>query len=304
MLPSLARRDDVAEHHRRVRACRRRRVPPSSRQPRTTIRSSGSQHSSGSDSPPHRPADGLGELVTWQLDPSGTPSLRTCPTTISPLLTPATRRRDRGACSTSTRHVRVPREEGDPSVPSAIAAAHHASPSDEARNYPTRRRIDRRPERGRNCLVLTRRVAHIEHLDSDLAAAGHHALVMQGGMPAATATRHREPPRRRESRRRRTRHRNNAVHRRGLRRTRPRHAVPRRADLLRRLLVHAPDELSAQHPARTSPRSTTTTTGPPRSSPPPCKDACPATGTRLHQGVERPVQNVDASKCRPIHTQD
>ena len=38
---------------------------------------------------------------------------------------------------------------------------------------------------GRNCLVLTRRVAHLEVLAGLLTALGHQPLVMQGGMPAA-----------------------------------------------------------------------------------------------------------------------
>lgn len=38
--------------------------------------------------------------------------------------------------------------------------------------------------RGRNCLVLTRRVAHLEALVALLAELGHDPLVLQGGMPA------------------------------------------------------------------------------------------------------------------------
>jgi superfamily II DNA or RNA helicase len=37
-------------------------------------------------------------------------------------------------------------------------------------------------KRGRNCLVLTRRVAHVEALTSTLAPLGNRALVLQGGM--------------------------------------------------------------------------------------------------------------------------
>jgi superfamily II DNA or RNA helicase len=39
--------------------------------------------------------------------------------------------------------------------------------------------------RGRNCLVLTRRIAHVDILASLLAARGHEALMLQGGMNTA-----------------------------------------------------------------------------------------------------------------------
>jgi superfamily II DNA or RNA helicase len=37
---------------------------------------------------------------------------------------------------------------------------------------------------GRNCLVLMRRVAHLESMTSLLAGRGHEPLVLQGGVPA------------------------------------------------------------------------------------------------------------------------
>jgi len=39
--------------------------------------------------------------------------------------------------------------------------------------------------KGRNCLVLTRRVAHVDALASLLADRGHQALLLQGGMTTA-----------------------------------------------------------------------------------------------------------------------
>ena len=50
----------------------------------------------------------------------------------------------------------------------------------------------------------------------------------------------------------------------------------------------APDESSAPHPAKTSPRCTTTTTGPPRSSPPRSNAACPDTGHSASARRNRP----------------
>jgi hypothetical protein len=44
--------------------------------------------------------------------------------------------------------------------------------------------------RGRNCLMLTRRVAHLNVLADLLASRGHTALVLQGGMPVTE----RRPP--------------------------------------------------------------------------------------------------------------
>jgi superfamily II DNA or RNA helicase len=40
-------------------------------------------------------------------------------------------------------------------------------------------------KQGRNCLVLTRRIAHLDALVGLLAERGHKALVLQGGMSAA-----------------------------------------------------------------------------------------------------------------------
>jgi superfamily II DNA or RNA helicase len=72
----------------------------------------------------------------------------------------------------------------DPSMPGAIAAAHHLLAADESRNAQIVKDVDHAISRGRNCLVLTRRVVHLEILTNHLAALGHQALVLQGGMSA------------------------------------------------------------------------------------------------------------------------
>jgi superfamily II DNA or RNA helicase len=64
------------------------------------------------------------------------------------------------------------------------AAAHRALVADQARNAQIVTDLTAALRRGRNCLVLTRRIAHVETLTSMLAASGHQALVMQGGMSA------------------------------------------------------------------------------------------------------------------------
>jgi hypothetical protein len=73
-------------------------------------------------------------------------------------------------------------DEMEPSAPNAIAAAHRALAVDEARNTQLVADVTAALRRGRNCLVLTRRVAHVEHLTSLLASRGYQALVLQGGM--------------------------------------------------------------------------------------------------------------------------
>ncbi len=57
--------------------------------------------------------------------------------------------------------------------------------ADERRNAQIVADVESALERGRNCLVLTRRVAHLEILVGLLTARGHQPVVMQGGMPAA-----------------------------------------------------------------------------------------------------------------------
>ncbi|HYN93974.1 MAG TPA: helicase-related protein [Pilimelia sp.] len=53
---------------------------------------------------------------------------------------------------------------------------------DEARNTRIADDVSAALKRGRNCLVLTRRVAHVEALAAMLATRGHPALVLQGAM--------------------------------------------------------------------------------------------------------------------------
>jgi superfamily II DNA or RNA helicase len=70
----------------------------------------------------------------------------------------------------------------NPSSPDALAALHRALAADEARNTQIITDVTAALARGRNCLVLTRRVAHLEFLASLLASRGYQALVPQGGM--------------------------------------------------------------------------------------------------------------------------
>jgi superfamily II DNA or RNA helicase len=76
-------------------------------------------------------------------------------------------------------------DEQDLSSPGALAAVHRSLIGDEARNTQIVDDVAAALARGRNCLVLTRRVAHVETLASLLADRGHQALLLQGGMTTA-----------------------------------------------------------------------------------------------------------------------
>ncbi|WP_425554173.1 DEAD/DEAH box helicase [Kribbella yunnanensis] len=69
-------------------------------------------------------------------------------------------------------------------APSPIAEAHRALTVDRDRNKQILDDVHASLTQGRNCLVLTRRVAHLETLTSLLTGCGHEPLVLQGGMPA------------------------------------------------------------------------------------------------------------------------
>ena len=70
----------------------------------------------------------------------------------------------------------------DLSAPDALATLHHRLVTDDARNAQIADDLATALRRGRNCLVLTRRVAHLDILTTLLSARGHEAMVLQGGM--------------------------------------------------------------------------------------------------------------------------
>ena len=73
----------------------------------------------------------------------------------------------------------------DASSPSAFAEVQRALLANEPRNAQIVADVESAIGRGRNCLVLTRRVAHLEILAGLLTARGRRPVVMQGGMPVA-----------------------------------------------------------------------------------------------------------------------
>lgn len=180
MLPSLARRDDVAEltngygqvivdecHHLAAAAYDH------------SVKQIGAQFWLGLTATPVR-RDGLGEIVTWQLGPvRHTMTQDDQGTLVDAWETDAGPRRLLYVHETKFR------SDVELSSPGALAAVHRSLVADEVRNTQIGGDLVAALGRGRNCLVLTRRVAHVDILASLLSVRGHEALVLQGGMSAA-----------------------------------------------------------------------------------------------------------------------
>ena len=75
-------------------------------------------------------------------------------------------------------------EQTDFSVPGAIAALHRALAEDEARNEQILTDVLDAHRRGRHCLVLAQRTAHVDHLAARLIERGVEPVVLKGGMGA------------------------------------------------------------------------------------------------------------------------
>lgn len=188
MLPSLARRDDVAEltngyGHVIVDECHHLAAAAYDH----SVKRMAAQFWLGLTATPAR-RDGLGELVLWQLGPvrhtitHDVPGNEDQGTLLEVLETGAGPRRLLYLHETA---FVFRSDDAEPSAPTAIAEAHRALAGDEARNAQLVADVSAALKRGRNCLVLTRRVAHVESLTSALASCGHQALVLQGGMSAS-----------------------------------------------------------------------------------------------------------------------
>lgn len=179
MLPTLARRDDIAElaapygqvvideaHHVAAAVYDH------------SVKRIAARFWLGLTATPRR-RDGLGELVTWQLGP----------------VRHVWDERDRGTlldrqtAAVSERRL-VVHETGftaggiDVVEPGALAELHHRLALDPDRNAQIVEDVAAAISDGRNCLVLTRRIAHLDALDELLSAHGLSAARLQGGMPA------------------------------------------------------------------------------------------------------------------------
>ena len=231
--------------------------------------------------------DGLGEVITWQLGPIRHTLAQTEPGTLMDALRDVTGpRRVLHIQDTTFRHADI-----DPTAPGTLAEVHRALVADEARNAQLVSDIAAALARGRNCLVLTRRIAHVEALASMLAH--RQPIILQGGMtatdrraaverlsetqagdgvlvigttPAKAST---PPPSTRSS-------------------------SPPRSPLTA-CSSNALAAWSAPRRAKTSPRSTTTTTRQCRCSPPHSSGGCPAIG---RSASPRPDRRLCASGRR------
>jgi hypothetical protein len=171
MLPSLARREDVADltksyGHIVVDECHHLAAAAYDH----SVKTIGAQFWLGLTATPAR-RDGLGEIVTWQLGPirhtmdQDDQGILTVPDGLSPGL-----RRLLFVHETTFQY-----DDVDPTDPTALADVNRALVEDERRNAQIVTDLTGALSRGRNCLVLTRRVAHVSILAELLAAHGHKA---------------------------------------------------------------------------------------------------------------------------------
>src|SRR5262249_23917218 len=175
MLPSLAKRGDIAEFTARygqvvVDECHHLAAAAYDH----SVKQIGAQFWLGLTATPAR-RDGLGELVTWQLGPvrhtithdSQDTAVDICDTGAGPRRLLYLHQSDFHAAADITSRA-------------ALATVHRTLVADQARNPQIVTDVTAALARGRNCLVLTRRVAHLDALAALLAARGHQPLVLQG----------------------------------------------------------------------------------------------------------------------------
>lgn len=182
MLPTLARRDDVEALTRGygqviVDECHHLAAGAYDH----SVKRIRAQLWLGLTATPRR-RDGLEDLVRWQLGP------------VRHTVTDA----DTGTLDDVAADISGPKRElhlhqtsfrydgtADPTAPGGMAEIYRTMVSDDPRNQTIVDDVCAALGRRRNCLVLTRRTAHLETLVTMLAARGHQAIVLRGGIPAA-----------------------------------------------------------------------------------------------------------------------
>jgi superfamily II DNA or RNA helicase len=178
LLPSLARRDDIATltqeyGHVLVDECHHLGAAAYEH----SVKRIGAQFWLGLTATPTR-RDGLGQLVTWQLGP-----VRHTVTDEQQGTIAAAMQADAGPRRVLFHHdTAFTPGDVDLDAPGAPAEVHRRLAIDESRNTRIADDVAAALKRGRNCLVLTRRVAHVEALTTMLTVRGHQALVLQGAM--------------------------------------------------------------------------------------------------------------------------
>ncbi|OKI46426.1 DEAD/DEAH box helicase [Micromonospora sp. CB01531] len=178
LLPSLARRDDITTLTERyghviIDECHHLAAAAYEH----SVKRIAAQFWLGLTATPVR-RDGLGQLVTWQLGPiRHTMTDEEQGTIAAAMAVDAGPRRLLHVHDTTFRAGDV-----DLNEPGALAEIHRCLALDRTRNTQIADDVAAALTRGRNCLVLTRRVAHVDALTAMLAARGHQALVLQGAM--------------------------------------------------------------------------------------------------------------------------
>jgi len=129
-----------------------------------------------------RRRDGLDDLVRWQLGPIRHTLTETDTGTLEDVAADLSGPgRELHLHQTSFRYDGT----ADPNAPGGMAEIYRTMIEDEPRNHTIIEDVREALGRRRNCLVLTRRTAHLENLVATLAAHGHQAIVLRGGISAA-----------------------------------------------------------------------------------------------------------------------
>jgi superfamily II DNA or RNA helicase len=178
-LQTLARRDDVADllggyglvvvdecHH----------VPAAAFE--LAVRTVPARYWLGLTATPYR-RDGLDDLIGFQLGPARHTLKHADPDTLEG----ANTERPRPVLVVHPTQFRIT-EQVDFSAPGAIAGIHRALAEDDARNEQILTDVLEAHDRGRHCLVLAQRTAHVDHLATALNARGLSPVILKGGMGA------------------------------------------------------------------------------------------------------------------------
>lgn len=177
MLPTLARRDDVADlaaRYGHVVVDEAHHIAAAAYDHSVKVISA--RYWLGLTATPDR-RDGLGELMAWQLGPIRHTMTDPEPGTLAEAAELAS-----GPGRVLHVHDTDFHHDVDPPAASPIAEVNRALTLDESRNRQIADDVAAALSRGRNCLVLTRRVAHLETLSTMLAERGHTPVSLQGGM--------------------------------------------------------------------------------------------------------------------------
>jgi len=178
-LQTLARRTDVAEKLGKyglvvVDECHH--VPAAAFE--AAVRTIPARYWLGLTATPYR-RDGLDDLIGFQLGPVRHTLQHADPDTLEGANTD----RPRPVLVVHQTQFRV-EDQVDLSVPGAIAGLHRALAEDEARNEQILTDVLDAHRRGRHCLVLAQRTAHVDHLARRLIERDVEPVVLKGGMGA------------------------------------------------------------------------------------------------------------------------